>query len=42
MKFIKWLGTQTYLTNGQVIGWFTLGILVGTVLGICIRIGIAK
>lgn len=33
MKFLKWLGTQTYLTNGQVIGWFELGILVGTFIG---------
>jgi len=42
MKFIKWLGTQTYLTNGQVFGWFVMGILVGMLIGIFIGIGVAK
>lgn len=40
MRFLKWLGTRTYLTNGQVMGWFDMGILVGMVIGALIGISI--
>ncbi len=38
MNFIKWMGTQSKLVNGQVIGWFLFGCLVGMIAGTIIAI----
>ena len=36
MRFIKWLGTQSELINGQVIMYFEFGVLIGIIAGIIV------
>ena len=39
MKFLEWLGSQSKLLNGAVVGWFIMGMCVGLILGVLIGIG---
>ena len=38
MRFIRWLGTQSNLINGQVIMCFQFGTTVGIIIGIVIGV----